>query len=64
VAEDDYRSRSYATWETMAPGCVILTQLPEEEREDVRREVEEGVAPFRSDGGLAFPGLCLNAAAS
>jgi SAM-dependent methyltransferase len=43
---------------------MILTQLPEEEREDVRHEVEQGVAPYHSDGGLVFRGLCLNAAAS
>lgn len=42
---------------------MVLTELPEEKRDDIRREVEMRVAPFHTDTGLAFPGLCLNATA-
>jgi SAM-dependent methyltransferase len=43
---------------------MVLAQVSDDERDDIRHDVEERVAPFQSDDGLAFPGLCLNAAAS
>jgi len=43
--------------------ALVLQGLPDADREAVRSMVERGVAEFRTDGGLALPGVVLNAAA-
>ena len=44
--------------------ALVLKAMPEEEREVVRASVERATQDFVVDGGLEFPGLTLNAAAS
>ena len=47
----------------LAGGVAIALQaLPEADREAIRAMVEQAVGNFRTDGGLALPGVVLNAA--
>jgi SAM-dependent methyltransferase len=42
----------------------VLRGLSPDEREAVRAQLREAVAPFAVDGSYDFPGLCLNAVTS
>ena len=52
------------TTDMSGPMGMVLRGLPGDEREEVRRRLEEALAPFASDGGLALPGLALCATAT
>jgi hypothetical protein len=46
-----------------APAGGVVRGLPAGEREGLRRDLEDALAPFASDAGLAVPGVALCAAA-
>jgi SAM-dependent methyltransferase len=42
--------------------AAVITTLPEDRQDSVRRALEDRLVPFRRNGGYAIPGLCLNVA--
>lgn len=44
--------------------AAVISALPESHRHAVRRTIEDRLGPFRTDGGYALPGLCLNVVTS
>jgi ubiquinone/menaquinone biosynthesis C-methylase UbiE len=40
--------------------AAVITGLPEDRQDSVRRTLEDRLAPFRRNGGYAIPGVCLN----
>jgi ubiquinone/menaquinone biosynthesis C-methylase UbiE len=58
---DDYTT--YST-DTGGPAALVLRGLPEDERDDLKRRLGAGFAPFIEDGGYALPGVALSAVAS
>ena len=44
--------------------ALVITALPQERQRAVRAAIDDRLAAFRSDGGYALPGLCLNVVAS
>jgi ubiquinone/menaquinone biosynthesis C-methylase UbiE len=44
--------------------AVVITALPEERQRAVRATIDDRLAAFRSNGGYALPGLCLNVVTS
>jgi SAM-dependent methyltransferase len=48
----------------LSPAGRVIRELPEGEREEVRRRLEEALAPFASADGLRMPGVALCAVAS
>lgn len=58
---DDYLS---LTEDTAGPLGIALRGLPAGARDDVRRRLDDALAPFAADGALALPGVALCAVAS
>jgi SAM-dependent methyltransferase len=58
---DDYWT---VTLELGAGIANALAPLPEEEREQIRADVERAAEPYRTADGYEFPGLCHNVLAS
>jgi hypothetical protein len=44
--------------------AMLVRTLPEAEQADVRRRIEEEVAPLVGGPGYALPGMCLNVLAA
>jgi hypothetical protein len=42
----------------------VITRLPENHQDSVRRTLQDRLAPFRKNGGYAIPGVCLNVVTS
>ena len=50
--------------DTAGPVALALRALPEVERAEIRREIEESFRRFAADEGYVLPGVALCAAAS
>jgi SAM-dependent methyltransferase len=44
--------------------AMVITRLPEDRQNSVRRTLQDRLAPFRRNGGYAIPGVCLNVVTS
>ena len=44
--------------------ALVVEKLPSDERQAVREQIDEAAASFEHDGGLTFPGVCLNVVTS
>jgi SAM-dependent methyltransferase len=44
--------------------AAVITRLPEDRQESVRRTLQDRLVPFRRNGGYAIPGACLNVVTS
>ncbi|MGH7313696.1 MAG: class I SAM-dependent methyltransferase [Candidatus Rokuibacteriota bacterium] len=42
----------------------VITALPDDHQQSVRRAIEDRLGSFRTDGGYALPGVCLNVVTS
>jgi hypothetical protein len=49
--------------DTAGPVALALRRLAGDEREQIKRQVEEAFASFATNGGYAFPGVSLVAVA-
>jgi ubiquinone/menaquinone biosynthesis C-methylase UbiE len=58
---DDYMT--YST-DTGGPAALVLRGLPDDERDALKRRLDQAFAPFEGDEGYALPGVALTAVAS